>query len=115
MLEHLKQAKNGLNLFHFPEEKLYLNLFIGDVKDYLIHLPENVDAWFLDGFSPATNPEMWCDEIFTTMKEKSSHDSSFATFTSAGFVKRALKENGFLVKKVKGFGRKRDMLCGVYS
>ncbi len=70
------------------------------------------DAWFLDGFSPASNPDMWHDTLFSCMGALSKIGSTFATFTSAGFVKRGLRAQGFKIEKVAGYGRKREMLRG---
>ena len=75
---------------------------------------QSVDAWFLDGFSPSKNPEMWQDGLFALMARLSHKNTSLATFTAAGFVKRGLKQAGFRIKKHKGFGRKRDMLIGQF-
>ena len=86
-----------------------------------IALPtEGVDAWFLDGFSPSKNPEMWQDNLFHLMARLSFNQSddaytSLATFTAAGFVRRGLKQVGFSMSKRKGFGRKRDMLVGKFK
>lgn len=74
-----------------------------------------VDAWFLDGFSPDKNPEMWRDALFREMARLSKPDASFATFSAAGFVRRGLQNAGFTVVRAKGFGRKREMLCGRIS
>ncbi len=71
-----------------------------------------VDAWFLDGFAPACNPDMWCDALFLAMRDLSHSASTFATFTAAGAVRRGLISAGFECKKVPGYGRKREMLCG---
>ncbi|WP_226647686.1 bifunctional tRNA (5-methylaminomethyl-2-thiouridine)(34)-methyltransferase MnmD/FAD-dependent 5-carboxymethylaminomethyl-2-thiouridine(34) oxidoreductase MnmC [Microbulbifer variabilis] len=71
-----------------------------------------VDAWFLDGFAPAKNPDMWTEELFTNMAHLSRPGATFATFTCAGLVKRGLREAGFTLRKVPGFGSKREMLCG---
>jgi tRNA 5-methylaminomethyl-2-thiouridine biosynthesis bifunctional protein len=73
------------------------------------------DAWFLDGFSPATNPDMWHDTLFSCMGVLSKTGTTFATFTSAGFVKRGLRAQGFHVDKVTGYGRKREMLRGTLA
>ncbi|MDF1691053.1 MAG: bifunctional tRNA (5-methylaminomethyl-2-thiouridine)(34)-methyltransferase MnmD/FAD-dependent 5-carboxymethylaminomethyl-2-thiouridine(34) oxidoreductase MnmC [Zhongshania sp.] len=73
------------------------------------------DAWFLDGFSPATNPDMWHDDLFACIGALSKLGTTFATFTAAGFVKRGLRAQGFSVAKVRGFGRKRDMLQGTVT
>jgi tRNA 5-methylaminomethyl-2-thiouridine biosynthesis bifunctional protein len=74
-----------------------------------------VDAFFLDGFAPAKNPDMWTALLFQAMARLSKPGTTFATFTSAGEVKRGLAAAGFDVAKVGGHGRKRDMLCGRWS
>lgn len=86
----------------------------GDVNVLMPDMNETVDCWFLDGFTPAKNPDMWSDTVFQAMGDNSREGSRFATFTAAGFVKRGLMQAGFDVRKVKGFGRKRDMLVGTY-
>ncbi len=72
-----------------------------------------VQAWFLDGFAPAKNPDMWSEKLFSTMAKLSDKNATVATFTAAGSVKRGLEAAGFAVKKVPGFGRKRDMIQAV--
>ncbi len=69
-----------------------------------------VDAWFLDGFSPARNESMWSDEVLASVRQLSAPGTTVATFSAAGAVRRGLQAQGFEVKKVPGFGRKRDML-----
>lgn len=73
-----------------------------------------VDAWFLDGFAPAQNQAMWQDDLFRLMGQLSHRGSTLATFTAAGFVRRGLQAAGFAMQKVKGYGRKRDMLTGTF-
>ena len=67
---------------------------------------------FLDGFAPAKNPEMWTPELFQAIRRLSDHGTTVATFTAAGIVRNGLKAAGFDIKKTKGFGRKRHMVCG---
>ena len=69
-------------------------------------------AWFLDGFSPAKNPEIWDDALMAQVGKHTVPGGSFATYTAAGFVRRALTEAGFEVERRSGFGRKRHMSCG---
>lgn len=69
-----------------------------------------IDAWFLDGFAPAKNPEMWSDTLFGLMRQLSHSGTTAATFTCAGIVKRGLRSAGFTIEKVPGFGSKREML-----
>lgn len=74
-----------------------------------------IDAWFLDGFAPSKNPDMWSEELFAAIARLSAPQATFATFTCAGIVKRGLKSVGFELQKVPGFGRKREMLRGVFA
>lgn len=95
--------------------QISLTLIIGDVNEMMRILDASVDCWFLDGFRPATNPEMWSAEVFSQMARLSATGASVATFTAAGMVKRGLIDAGFNMQKVKGYGRKREMLVGEYT
>lgn len=74
-----------------------------------------VDAWFLDGFAPSKNNDMWQPVLFEQLARLTKNKGTFATFTAAGMVKRGLGQVGFEVTKTKGFGRKRDMLIGTLN
>lgn len=93
-------------------ERITLTLAFGTVEDMLARHAFRADAWFLDGFSPATNPEMWSEDILSNVAVHTRPGGSFATFTVAGHVRRALTEAGFNLEKRPGFGRKREMLTG---
>lgn len=96
-----------------------LDLWFGDIKDCMPQIPVTetgiIDAWFLDGFAPSKNPEMWNQNLFNNMANLSKDECTCATFTAAGFVRRGLIEAGFDMKKVKGFGTKRDMIAGTLT
>jgi len=96
--------------------RITLDLWFGDVTHLLPNcdasLYQQVDAWFLDGFAPSKNPDMWTDDLFTAMAKMTRPEGTFATFTAAGFVRRGLQQAGFNVSRVKGHGRKREMLSG---
>ncbi|GHE20890.1 bifunctional tRNA (5-methylaminomethyl-2-thiouridine)(34)-methyltransferase MnmD/FAD-dependent 5-carboxymethylaminomethyl-2-thiouridine(34) oxidoreductase MnmC [Halomonas urumqiensis] len=94
------------------DERVTLDLHFGDTRERLLRLDGRVDAWFLDGFAPSANPEMWHPALFAAMAARSRPDATFATFTCAGVVKRGLAAAGFTWRKVPGFGRKREMLAG---
>lgn len=102
----------GVHRRHFDEGRIQLTLLQGDASELFSSLEAKVDAWFLDGFAPAKNPEMWTDTLFQAIRRLSDHGTTVATFTAAGIVRNGLKAAGFEVKKVKGFGRKRHMVCG---
>ena len=91
---------------------VFLTLVFGDVNDALPKLEERVDCWFLDGFKPSSNPDMWSEILFKNMARLSAPEATFATFTSAGFVRRGLAAEGFEVRKIRGYGRKREMSVG---
>ena len=74
-----------------------------------------IDAWYLDGFAPARNESMWQPALYADMATLSRHGATVATFTAAGHVRRGLDAAGFQVRKVPGFGRKRESLAGTYA
>ncbi len=95
--------------------RVILTLLIGDVLELLPQLDARIDAWFLDGFAPAKNPEMWNDALFAQLARLSAPQATLATFTCAGFVRRGLIAAGFAMRKVPGFGHKREMLAGDFQ
>ncbi|MBT2203814.1 bifunctional tRNA (5-methylaminomethyl-2-thiouridine)(34)-methyltransferase MnmD/FAD-dependent 5-carboxymethylaminomethyl-2-thiouridine(34) oxidoreductase MnmC [Enterobacter hormaechei] len=110
-------AIGGCHRLILDDGRVTLDLWLGDINDLTDELDDSmnqkVDAWFLDGFAPAKNPDMWSPHLFSAMARLARPGATLATFTSAGFVRRGLQEAGFTMRKTKGFGRKRDMLVGV--
>lgn len=96
-------------------EGVTLTLIIGDVNDALSKLNAQVDCWFLDGFKPRSNPDMWSDTVFENMARLSAVGTTFSTFTAVGYVRRGLKNVGFDVQKISGFGYKWHMLVGTFD
>lgn len=105
----------GFYRFHFPEFQATLTLLYGMAEDVLPELEAKIDAWYLDGFSPAKNPALWSDKIFREVRRLSHRGTTLASFTSASFVRRNLAAEGFSMNKEPGFGRKREMTVGVLS
>ncbi|MEO0328842.1 MAG: tRNA (5-methylaminomethyl-2-thiouridine)(34)-methyltransferase MnmD [Pseudomonadota bacterium] len=100
-----------INFGHNIELKVFqsdANLSLKDTK-FTAH------AWYLDGFSPAKNPELWNQELIQSVADHTVAEGTFATYTAAGFVRRNLQNAGFDVQKTQGFGRKRNMLIGTKS
>ncbi len=102
------------SVFKFNEYTT-LRIYFGDINDTLPTLNTPIDAWFLDGFKPSTNPEMWSETLFQNMARLSKPKTTFATFTSAGAVRRALQSHGYTVQKIPGYGRKREMTIGEFN
>ena len=115
LLASYTNIQPGINTLCFEQQRLRLSLVIGDANQQLPQLVLRADAWFLDGFAPARNPEMWTQTIFEAMAKHSHAASSFATFSSASAVRRGLEQVGFVVHKVSGYGKKREMLRGHFS
>lgn len=116
LCDNYPMALAGCHRIEFEQGRIVLDLWFGDVHDSLPQLSYQsrgiVDAWFLDGFAPSKNPDMWQQSLFNAMANLSRDNATVATFTAAGFVRRGLQEAGFTCKKVKGFGRKREMVVG---
>jgi len=93
-------------------DDIQLTIHMGDANTLLPARTFEADAWYLDGFSPAKNPELWNEKLMLEVAHHTVKAGTFATYTAAGFVRRGLEGAGFEVHKVKGFGRKRDMLIG---
>ncbi len=93
-------------------DNVTLTLIFGDVNEEMPRLEAKIDCWFLDGFKPRKNPDMWTGIVFKNMERLSIPGTTFATFTAAGFVKRGLQAAGFKVNRIKGYGFKWHMIKG---
>ncbi|QDY69895.1 tRNA (5-methylaminomethyl-2-thiouridine)(34)-methyltransferase MnmD [Qingshengfaniella alkalisoli] len=94
---------------------LHARIIIGDARQTVPAWSGRADAWFLDGFSPAKNPELWDPVLMNQIAVHTAEGGSFATYTAAGHVRRSLRDAGFIVSRIAGFGRKRHMSVGVLS
>ncbi|PJG84761.1 bifunctional tRNA (5-methylaminomethyl-2-thiouridine)(34)-methyltransferase MnmD/FAD-dependent 5-carboxymethylaminomethyl-2-thiouridine(34) oxidoreductase MnmC [Conservatibacter flavescens] len=107
----------GCYRFHFAETTL--DIWFGEISEQLPQLGDymnnKVDAWFLDGFSPAKNPDMWNTAVYQQLFRLTKPDGTLATFTAASHVRKGLELVGFTLSKRKGFGKKREMLVGKKS
>lgn len=88
---------------------LCFTLIVGDARTTLPQWTAQADAWFLDGFSPAKNPELWGAALMAAVADHTAPGGTAATYTAAGHVRRALADVGFTVDRIPGFGRKRHM------
>lgn len=106
----LDQWATGATTLSFPG--LTARVILGDARQTLPAWTGHADAWFLDGFSPAKNPELWSPDLMTEVARHTAPGGTFATYTAAGHVRRALAEAGFITTRLPGFGRKRHMTTG---
>ncbi len=113
LCSRLGQPSPGFHRLFLEQGRVVLTLCHGEALDMLRGMTAPMDAWFLDGFAPAKNPELWNEAVLREIARLSRPGTTFATFTSAGSVRRGLAAQGFAVQKTPGFGRKREMCRGV--
>lgn len=115
LLEQYPPVLAGFHQLHFSNQQVKLTLCLADALDALKELVVKVDAWYLDGFTPAKNAELWSPALFQLLAEHSKEQATLATFTVAGQVRRDLQAAGFHCEKRLGFGQKREMLTALFQ
>ena len=107
------QWTNDGEQFHLRfADNVNLCIYFGDANIQLPKLTPTIDAWYLDGFSPAKNPQMWNETLMAQVYQSTNPGGTLATYTVAGFVRRNLSAAGFKLCRDQGFGTKREMLTG---
>ncbi len=115
LLQYYTNIKAGINVYSLAGGRIQLSLHANDISYALPLISQKADAWLLDGFAPAKNAEMWSSNVFEHIANLSKNNTTFASFTSASAVRRGLQTVGFKVKKQAGFGKKREMLSGIFA
>jgi tRNA U34 5-methylaminomethyl-2-thiouridine-forming methyltransferase MnmC len=95
------------------DEQTHLTVVCGSALEGIKAYGQQFDAWYLDGFAPSKNPDMWSQEIMDAIFASTNNGGSFGTYAAAGFVRRSLIAAGFALERRAGFAGKREMLCGV--
>lgn len=99
----------GMHRLEFEGGAVTLTLAFGPVARFAKLVQARVDAYFLDGFAPSKNPEMWTPALFGQMVRMAASGATAATWCTAREVRGTLSEAGFLVSRVPGLGGTRDM------
>lgn len=117
LLAQYPPALAGCHRLVFTHERFSIDLWLGDAAECLSHVQTNhaIDAWFLDGFAPKLNPDIWQDNVLTQLIRLSAAGTTFASFSVAGMLKRGLKAHGIQVSRSGGFAGKRHMLKGIWA
>lgn len=105
----------GFHRLLLEEGRVVLTLVFGDVAEYLPQIEAAADAFYLDGFAPSKNPDMWAPDILARLNRLAAPEATLATYTVAAPVREALTRAGFICDKSPGFGHKREMLVGRYA
>jgi tRNA 5-methylaminomethyl-2-thiouridine biosynthesis bifunctional protein len=115
LVAHWPLPLPGFHRLHLARGRVALTLLLGDARELLPRLEARADAFFLDGFAPEKNREMWSDAVMAELARLAAPGATLATWTVAGAVRAALAEAGFAVEKRPGFGHKREMLAGTFQ
>ncbi|SDC52851.1 tRNA 5-methylaminomethyl-2-thiouridine biosynthesis bifunctional protein [Pseudomonas guariconensis] len=115
LLAQYVAVHGGFQQFSFDHGRVTLTLMVGDALTQLPTLDAQVDVWFLDGFAPAKNPDMWTPELFAQLARLSRPGTTLGTFTTTGWVRRGLIAAGFAMRKVPGIGKKWEVMHGQFQ
>ncbi|NOX74039.1 MAG: tRNA (5-methylaminomethyl-2-thiouridine)(34)-methyltransferase MnmD [Alphaproteobacteria bacterium] len=107
-LDHWSQGETNFDL-----AGLKVEIIIGDANTTLRNWPHKADAWFLDGFSPTKNPELWRADLLAEVAAHTNPNGTLATYSAAGHIRRTLANVGFSIDRAPGYGHKRHMSKGV--
>ncbi|WP_326518715.1 FAD-dependent 5-carboxymethylaminomethyl-2-thiouridine(34) oxidoreductase MnmC [Acinetobacter sp. CAAS 2-6] len=107
----------GCHRLSFPKERFSLDLWLGDAQAVFPAMvkTQQVNAWFLDGFAPSCNPDMWAENVLQHIIRLSGYGTTFASFSVAGVLKRGLSAHGVQISRPRGFGHKREMLKAIWQ
>lgn len=107
----------GCHRLSFPKARFSIDLWLGDAQDIFPSMEKihPVNAWFLDGFAPSCNPDMWEENVLKNIVRLSDIGTTFASFSVAGILKRGLKQYGISISRPRGFGHKREMLKAIWQ
>ena len=114
LLKQYISIHQGFQRLVLDNGRVTLTLLIGDALEQLPQLDAQIDAWFLDGFAPAKNPDMWTVELFAELARLAAPGSTISTFTSTGWVRRLINAAGFKMKRTPGIGHKWEILRGEF-
>lgn len=109
-LRGVLQRHSGIHTLDF--HRIRLTLILGDAREQIHRMQARCHAWFLDGFAPSRNPELWERSLLQEVFRKSEPGATFASYTAAGVVRKDLQDSGFVVERLPGFGRKKHMIRG---
>ncbi|MBE6429391.1 MULTISPECIES: bifunctional tRNA (5-methylaminomethyl-2-thiouridine)(34)-methyltransferase MnmD/FAD-dependent 5-carboxymethylaminomethyl-2-thiouridine(34) oxidoreductase MnmC [Campylobacter] len=104
---------NSLLRIYLLNHTIILDLYFGDILEFLDECEFRADVWYLDGFAPSKNPQMWSEEFLSNLACYSYKDTIIRSFSCARVVRDRLSQNGFEVGKLKGYHKKREMLQAI--
>lgn len=107
---HWPALTPGMHRIHLDDGRVVLTLLFGDARTLLPQLQCRADAFFLDGFAPSRNPQLWSAEVLGELARVAAAGATLATWSVAGALRERLAGLGFACRKLPGFADKREML-----
>lgn len=107
----------GCHRLSFAKARFSIDLWFGDAHDVFPSMEKTtpVNAWFLDGFAPSCNPDMWEEKVLNHIVRLSDIGTTFSSFSVAGVLKRGLKQHGISISRPRGFRHKLEMLKAIWN
>ena len=111
---------SGWHRLHLADNaRITLSLYFGDAEEGLADIAQRqrlpVDHWLLDGFAPQKNPSLWQQSLFDKIAALSAPDTTLATYTAVGNIRRGLQNLGFAMRKVDQMPIKLHSLAGIFT
>jgi len=92
----LREIINALSTDgYYKDEILYVEVFLGDAREYVKRFENKFDIVYQDAFSPSTNPILWTKEYFSDVRKAIKEEGILTTYSIALKSRLALYENGF--------------------
>ncbi len=105
----------NVHVMDFDDDRVRLLLCLGEVRHTWPQVVAQVDAFYLDGFAPSRNPDMWDSQLLRQMTRLAAPHATASTWSAARRVREALTQAGFQVDKAPGSGSKRDMTVARFA
>jgi tRNA 5-methylaminomethyl-2-thiouridine biosynthesis bifunctional protein len=117
LLAHWPPLVPGCHRLLLDQGRVVLTLMFGDIRDCIGQIDGGAgfDAFYLDGFAPSKNPDMWAPAVLARLGRLAAPHATLATYSVAAPVRQALAQAGFVCEKRPGFGRKPDMLTASFA
>jgi len=115
LLEHYPLPVQGFHRIDIHEHNINLTLIFGDALDCLMECDFKADAWYLDGFAPNKNKQLWSDDIAKQIQRLTHDGGTLSTYSAANEVSKSFSNAGFDIAKKSGYGKKREMLIGTLT
>ena len=126
LIDGYPPAISGIHKIYLSNKSIILTLMYGDACDMFSSVKNSdhpffersnnpvFDAWFLDGFSPKSNPSMWSSNLFEVIADLSYPGTIFSASTSEHSICKKLARVGFSTEVRNGNAKRDGSIYGVF-